>query len=190
MSSGGGAEDIEIVVNKRKTLDEAQALKLLSTFLDKDQEKKAEDQVCSYLCQMCPCCMQTHCTSSYLRRCAVAIQIHPVLPFISPLNNNLIVYKPLLFEHTQIPSDVLHQLQTVRDNLQGGASHHDDFDEKEEEEEEEDESSKDHHQQPPPAQQQQQQQHQQKQERIEPSSGGSKEKEKKDKKKKKHKKDK
>ena len=181
MSSGGGAEDIEIVVNKRKALDESQALKLLSTFLDKDQKKKPEDQVCTYANK----CASLPCRHPISRLCVVALSpliIHPDLPgsFISP-HTNLSLRTITSFSHPQIPSDVLHQLQTVRDNLQGGASHHGGFDE---EEEEEDESSKDHHQQPPPAQQQQQQ------ERIEASHSGSKEKEKKDKKKKKHKKDK
>jgi hypothetical protein len=100
MSSGGGAEDIEIVVNKRKTLDESQALKLLSTFLDKDQEKKAEDQVCSYLCQSAPAACRR---IAPLRICVVALSPSssnqdPPSPFTCPhKNNNLIAYKPLLF---------------------------------------------------------------------------------------------
>lgn len=38
-------DDVEIVVNGRKGVDEQKALKLLGKFLKRDQEKDVDDQV-------------------------------------------------------------------------------------------------------------------------------------------------
>jgi hypothetical protein len=42
-------DDVEIMVNARKGVDEHKALKALGKFLKRDQEKDVDDQVCASL---------------------------------------------------------------------------------------------------------------------------------------------
>lgn len=103
-------DDVEVVVARRKGVDEKKALKLLSKFLQREQEKEADEQVGGRVgsCVVWTCmCVWFGLVGGWVGgSLALLIQLPwPPCPSFS---------KP-----TQLPPDVSHQLQQVRDSLEG-----------------------------------------------------------------------